>query len=73
MWIVRAMAMSSPVPAGMMRTSGGVRIAARPASPGTIAAVLIGIEIKLTVDESHQLRDILHDAELRAARGDVIT
>ena len=65
--------MSSPVPAGMMRTRGGVRIAARPASTGTIAAVLVGIEIELTIDDSHTLRDILHDAELRAARGDVTT
>ena len=63
--------MSNPVPAGMMRTRGGVRIAARPGGDATVAAVLMGIEINLTVDESHQLRDILHDAELRAARGDV--
>ena len=68
--------MSDPVPAGMMRTSGGVRIAARPMDdPGgyAVAAVILGIEIKLTADESHELRDLLHDAELRAARGDVIT
>ena len=73
--------MSSPVPAGMMRTRGGVRIAARPLdiadqplsdrNVAAVAAVLMGIEIKLTVDESHALRDMLHDAELRAARGDV--
>ena len=63
--------MSNPVPAGMMRTRGGVRIAARPTGDAAVAAVLMGIEIKLTVDESHQLRDLLHDAELRAARGDV--
>ena len=69
--------MSSPVPAGMMRTRGGVRIAARPlndiAGEPAIAAVLIGIEIKLTLDESRAVRDLLHDAELRAARGDVTT
>jgi hypothetical protein len=68
--------MSDPVPAGMMRTSGGVRIAARPltteAGP-VVAAVILGLEIGLTIDESHALRDLLHDAELRAARGDVIT
>jgi hypothetical protein len=57
----------------MMRTSGGVRIAARPASDGNVAAVLVGIEIKLTPDESHQLRDILQAAEIDAARGNVIT
>ena len=68
--------MSDPVPAGMMRTRGGARIAARPlndvAGPG-VAAVILGIEIKLALDESHALRDLLHDAELRAVRGDVIT
>jgi hypothetical protein len=65
--------MSDLAPGGMMRTRGGVRVAARPGGDATIAAVLMGIEIKLTVDESHTLRDMLHDAELRAARGDVIT
>ena len=38
-----------------------------------LAYVMVGIEIPLTIDESHELRDMLHDAELRAARGDVIT
>jgi hypothetical protein len=65
--------MSNPVPAGMMRTSGGVRIAARPAENGDVIVVIRGIAASLTVDESHALRDLLHDAELRAARGDVIT
>lgn len=63
--------MRDPVPAGMMRTRGGVRIAARPLTTGSIAAVLVGIEIELTIDESHGVRDILQAAELRAARGDV--
>jgi hypothetical protein len=65
--------MSSPVPAGAMRTSGGVRIAARPADTQNVTAVILGFQIQLTLDESHELRDLLHDAELRAARGDVIT
>jgi hypothetical protein len=66
------MTMSDPVPAGMMRTRGGVRIAVRPRDDQSVAAVILGITIGLTPDESHQLRDLLHDAELRAARGDVI-
>jgi hypothetical protein len=65
--------MSDPVPAGMMRTRGGVRIAARPEPGQSVTAVILGIEIRLTLDESHEIRDILHDAELRAARGDVTT
>jgi len=68
--------MSDPVPAGMMRTSGGARIAVRPPTTETgpaVAAVILGLEIGLTVDESHALRDLLQAAELRAARGDVIT
>ena len=65
--------MSNPVPDGMMRTRGGVRIAAHPViGPGVVVTVQ-GIMACLTVDESHALRDLLHDAELRAARGDVIT
>jgi hypothetical protein len=66
--------MPDPVPAGAMRTRGGVRIAARPdfeGSAGDIALVICGIQTRLTTDESHGLRDLLHDAELRAARGDV--
>jgi hypothetical protein len=56
-----------------MRTNGGVRIAAHPViGPGVVVTVQ-GIMACLTVDESHALRDLLHDAELRAARGDVIT
>ena len=65
---------ANPVPAGMMRTRGGVRIAARPdfeAAPGDVALVIFGIQASLTADESHALRDLLHDAELYAARGDV--
>ena len=68
--------MADPVPAGMMRTRGGVRITARPINDVTgpaVAAVMLGIEATLTLDESRALRDMLHDAELRAARGDVIT
>jgi hypothetical protein len=65
--------MPDPIPAGMMRTSGDARLAARPDSNDSVAAVILGIEIKLTIDESHAWRDLLHDAELRAARGDVIT
>jgi hypothetical protein len=65
--------MSDPVPAGMMRTRGSVRITARPVDDQNIAAVILGIEFTLTTDESHALRDMFHDAELRAARGDVIT
>lgn len=65
--------MSDPLPAGMMRTLGGVRIAARPAPGETVAAVILGFEVKMTIDESHALRDLLHDAELAAVRGDVIT
>ena len=65
--------MSDPVPAGMMRTRGGVRITARPVDDQNVAAVILGIEIQLTIDESHGVRDILQAAELRAARGDVIT
>jgi hypothetical protein len=65
--------MSDPVPAGVMRTRGGVRITARPVDDQNVTAVIFGIEIQLTIDESHALRDMFHDAELRAARGDVIT
>ena len=65
--------MSDPVPAGMMRTSGGVCIAARPGSGETVVVTFMHISMKMTVDESRALRDLLHDAELRAARGDVIT
>ena len=65
--------MSNPVPAGTMRTSGGVRIAARPSIEDTVIVTICGIGFKLTTDESHAWRDLLHDAELRAARGDVIT
>jgi hypothetical protein len=64
---------SDPLPAGMMLTRGGARIAARPEPGPAVTAVILGIQITLTPDESHQLRDLLHDAELRAARGDVIT
>jgi hypothetical protein len=65
--------MSDVLPAGMMRTRGGVRITARPETGPAVAAVIMGIQITLTPGESHQLRDLLHDAEVRAARGDVIT
>ena len=65
--------MSSPLPAGMMRTRGGVRITARPRQDQNVAAVIMGIEIPLTIDESHELRDLLQAAELDAARGTVIT
>jgi hypothetical protein len=65
--------MTELVPAGMMRTRGGVRITARPVDDQNVAAVILGIEIQLTIDESHGVRDILQAAELRAARGDVIT
>ena len=61
------------VPDGMMRTRGGVRIAARPEPGQSVTAVILGIEIPLTIDESHEIRDILQAAELRAARGDVTT
>jgi hypothetical protein len=65
--------MSDPVPGGMMRTRGGVRIAAVPVGGPGLFLNVQGIATRLTVDESHALRDLLHDAELRAARGDVIT
>ena len=65
--------MSSPLPDGMMQTRGGVRIAARPRDDKNVLAVIMGIEIPLTLDESHGVRDILQAAELRAARGDVMT
>jgi hypothetical protein len=65
--------MSDPVPAGAMRTSGGVRIAAYPVIGPSVVISVQGITVGLTADESHALRDLLHDAELRAARGDVIT
>jgi hypothetical protein len=65
--------MSDPVPAGMMRTNGGARITARPTIENTVIVSVTGIWMELTADESRAFRDLLHDAELRAARGDVIT
>jgi hypothetical protein len=69
--------MSDLLPAGMMRTRGGVRITARPGAgadiPGGVVMVMFGMFLDLTSDESHQLRDLLHDAEVRAAQGGVIT
>ena len=63
--------MTNPIPAGMMRTKRGVRIAARPASDRNgVVLVVFGVEIRMTGDESHHLRDLLQDAELRAERGD---
>jgi hypothetical protein len=63
---------------GAMRTRGGVRITARPGNAALIGSsdvilVIFGIEVKLTGDESHQLRDVLQAAELDAAAGNVIT
>lgn len=65
--------MTSPPPDGMMRTLGGVRIAARSYAGPAVVITVQGMETAMTIDESCQLRDLLHDAELRAARGDVIT
>lgn len=64
---------SDSLPAGMMRTRGGVRITARPGTgadiPGGVVIVMFGMFLDLTADESHQFRDLLHDAEVRAAPG----
>jgi hypothetical protein len=61
----------------MMRTSGGVRIAVRGGreDDGTPSVVMLASSIGsvFTLDESHQLRDLIQAAELDAARGNVIT
>ena len=67
--------MPEHTPDGMMRTRGGARIAVRPDFHDQPVVIIhtFGIAASLTLDESHALRDLLHDTELRAARGDVIT
>jgi hypothetical protein len=64
--------MPRPQPDGMMRTARGIRIAARPAPGGNIILVIFGIEVGMTLDEAHQLRDIIVDAEIDSQRGEVI-
>ena len=56
------------MPPEIMTTRKGRRIIARPAAEGVVLTIF-NIEVTLTPDESHQLRDILLDAELRHERG----
>jgi hypothetical protein len=58
----------------VMQTRKGRRIIARPSEDGGICLIIFNIEMTLTADESHQLRDLLQAAELAAERqgtGDV--
>jgi hypothetical protein len=64
--------MPRPQPDGMMRTARGIRIAARPAPRGRVILVVFSIEIDMTLDESHQLRDMIQTAEVQSMRGEVI-
>jgi hypothetical protein len=64
--------MPRPQPDGMMRTAHGIRIAVRPAPLGKVVMSIVGIEIAMTLDEAHQLRDMIQTAELQSQRGEVI-
>ena len=56
----------------MMRTMTGTRLVVRASglADGRVILVVTGIEILMTPDESHQLRDRLQAAELELARMD---
>jgi hypothetical protein len=56
----------------MMRTARGIRIAVRPAPLGQVILSIVGIEVGMTLDEAHQLRDMIQTAELQSQRGEVI-
>jgi hypothetical protein len=55
----------------MMRTKRGSRLVARAGSRddnGDVVLVVAGIELHMTADESHQLRDLLQAAEIEHQR-----
>jgi hypothetical protein len=59
--------MRNPEQPETMRTKRGTRITARRGRDG-VCLFIFGIEVDMTADESHQLRDLLHAAELAASR-----
>jgi hypothetical protein len=59
--------MKDPEQPETMRTKRGTRITARRGRDG-VCLFIFGIEVDMTGDESHQLRDLLHAAELAAKR-----
>jgi hypothetical protein len=51
-----------------MRTKGGIRITARADDDRYVRLIIFGIEVAMTADESHELRDLLQAAELATER-----
>lgn len=56
------------MPPEIMTTRKGRRIIARPDAEGVVLTIF-NIEVTLTPDEAHQLRDLIQAAELAHERG----